>query len=77
MDNTILARFKKTISLTKEDLFLLLSVSPFIILILVDSNSFILGWNEGRGPILFGLIFLLLEWRDARETFFYRYRQNT
>ena len=73
MDNTILARLKKNINLTKEDLFLLLSVSPFIILILVDSNSFILGWNEGRGPILFGLIFLLLEWRDARETFFYRY----
>ncbi len=55
------------IRLSREDLILLLSISPIVLLIMVDPNSFILGWNEGRGPILFGLIFLLLEWRDARE----------
>lgn len=56
-----------SIGLKEEDKMLLLSISPILVLLIVDPNSFILGWNEGRGPILFGLIFLLLEWREARE----------
>ena len=51
----------------REDWILLLSISPIITLTIVDFNSFILGWNEGRGPILFGLMFLFLEWREARS----------
>ncbi|MEM2122388.1 MAG: archaeosortase/exosortase family protein [Candidatus Bathyarchaeia archaeon] len=50
-----------------EDGVLLLSVSPILVLMVEDPNSFILGWNEGRGPILFGLMFLFLEWREARS----------
>lgn len=54
-------------ALKREDGILLLSISPIIALIIVDFNSFVLGWNEGRGPILFGLLFLFLEWREARS----------
>lgn len=63
-------RFSKEIvliGLKREDKILLLSISPILILLIADPNSFLLGWNEGRGPILFGLIFLFLEWREARE----------
>ena len=54
-------------SFKSEDRILLLSISPILALIVADPNSFVLGWNEGRGPILFGLMFLILEWREARN----------
>lgn len=49
-----------------KDLLLLISVSPVLAVLAFDFNSFVLGWNEGRGGLLFAIFFLLMEWRDAK-----------
>jgi len=48
--------------------YLLPFVVPIVALFLVDQNQFILGWNEGAGGgFLFALVFLVMEWYDARR----------
>ncbi|HID17414.1 TPA: hypothetical protein EYP26_03880 [Candidatus Bathyarchaeota archaeon] len=49
-----------------KDILLLISISPILAVLAFDFNSFILGWNEGRGGLLFAIFFLLVEWRDSR-----------
>jgi thaumarchaeosortase len=51
-----------------KDSFLILFALPIIVLFIIDSNHFILGWNEGAGGgFLFAFVFLILEWYDARN----------
>jgi thaumarchaeosortase len=51
-----------------KDAFLILFAIPIIVLFIIDSNHFILGWNEGAGGgFLFAFVFLILEWYDARK----------
>ena len=45
----------------------LISISPILVLLVFDFNSFVLGWNEGRGGVLFVILFLLIEWFDSRR----------
>jgi len=47
--------------------FLLISLTPIIILWAVDPASFISGWNEGRSGLLFAAFFVVLEWYDGRR----------
>lgn len=49
-----------------SDGYLIISLLPIISLVLIDPRSFALGWNEGRGGFVFALLFLLMEWYDAR-----------
>ncbi|MBS7622487.1 archaeosortase/exosortase family protein [Candidatus Bathyarchaeota archaeon] len=54
--------------LRSADLFLAAFLIPLFTLLLIDSNHFILGWNEGAGAgFLFAFIFLTLEWYDVRR----------
>jgi thaumarchaeosortase len=46
--------------------FLLMILSPVMILLFVAPSSFISGWNEGRSGLLFAAFFVLLEWYDGR-----------
>jgi len=55
------------LSRRRDELVLLISLSPILALLLIDEKSFILGWNEGRGGLLFAILFLLIEWYDSRE----------
>lgn len=50
-----------------KDLFLFIAVSPLIAVLTMDFHSFTLGWNEGRGGLLFAVFFLVIEWYDARN----------
>jgi thaumarchaeosortase len=51
-----------------KDAFLIPFLVPIIVLLIIDPNHFILGWNEGAGGgFLFAFIFLILEWYDARK----------
>ncbi|MEM3072022.1 MAG: archaeosortase/exosortase family protein [Candidatus Bathyarchaeia archaeon] len=58
---------KGILSRRRDELVLLISLSPILALLLIDEQSFILGWNEGRGGLLFTILFLLIEWYDSRE----------
>ncbi len=58
---------KTASSLTRADYFILATILPFMALAFYDFNSFILGWNQGRGGLSFALFFLALEWYDARK----------
>ena len=51
-----------------EDLIVIFALSPIWAVLLLDFNSFALGWNEGRGGILFAVFFLLVEWLDSRKS---------
>jgi len=53
--------------LQSSDLFLAVSLVPILGLVILDPGSFTLGWNEGRGGFVFALLFLLMEWYDARS----------
>jgi len=46
--------------------FLLMSLTPVMILWVVAPSSFISGWNEGRSGLLFAAFFVVLEWYDGR-----------
>lgn len=48
---------------------MLMLLSPVVAILILDRNSFILGWNEGRGGLLFAVLFLLIEWYDSRDAF--------
>lgn len=47
--------------------FLVMSLSPAIVLWTVDPASFVSGWNEGRSGLLFASFFVALEWYDGRK----------
>ena len=49
--------------------FLLMSLTPIIVLWLIAPGSFISGWNEGRSGLLFAAFFVILEWYDGRKEF--------
>ena len=53
--------------ITQGDALILASLLPLLGVLLYDSESFILGWNEGRSGLLFGAFFLLMEWQEARN----------
>jgi thaumarchaeosortase len=50
-----------------KDVFLFIALSPLVTVLIMDFHSFTLGWNEGRGGLLFALFFLIIEWYDARD----------
>jgi len=58
---------KRRWRITRADLFIFASLLPLLGVLLYDSESFILGWNEGRSGLLFGAFFLLMEWQEARN----------
>lgn len=66
-DCNLLHRIKSTLDRYRGELVLVASFSPILALIILDQESFILGWNEGRGGILFAVLFFLIEWYDSRE----------
>lgn len=47
--------------------FLVLAVAPALYLLAVDTGSFSLGWNVGRGGLLFAAMFLGVEYWDERK----------
>lgn len=47
--------------------FLIAALTPVLLLLAIDPNSFISGWNEGRSGLLFASFFIILEWYDARK----------
>ena len=53
--------------ITQGDALILAALLPLLGVLLYDSESFILGWNEGRSGLLFGAFFLLMEWQEARN----------
>lgn len=53
--------------ITRADILIFASILPLLGVLLYDSESFILGWNEGRSGLLFGAFFLLMEWQEARN----------
>jgi len=60
-------RFKKKKRVLPGGLeFLLMSLTPVIILWAIAPSSFISGWNEGRSGLLFAAFFVVLEWYDGR-----------
>jgi len=58
---------KKRQRITLADILVLASLLPLLGVLLYDSESFVLGWNEGRSGLLFGAFFLLMEWQEARN----------
>ena len=48
-------------------IFLLPFALPLLMLFLVNTESFILGWNEGHGGLSFALLFLLIEWLESHK----------
>jgi thaumarchaeosortase len=55
------------------DVFLVPFAIPIAALFLIDSNNFILGWNEGAGGgLVFAFVFLTMEWYDARRSLDFR-----
>ncbi len=55
------------------DVFLVPFTIPIVALFLIDSNQFILGWNEGAGGgLVFAFVFLTMEWYDARRLLDFR-----
>ncbi|MBS7656132.1 hypothetical protein KEJ50_06520 [Candidatus Bathyarchaeota archaeon] len=50
-----------------KDLSLFIAILPLIAVLITDFHSFTLGWNEGRGGLLFAVFFLAIEWYDARS----------
>ena len=50
-----------------KDLLIAFSISPLLAILIIDFNSFTWGWNEGRGGLLFAILFLLIEWVDGRK----------
>lgn len=53
--------------ITRADILIFSSLLPLVGVLVYDSESFILGWNEGRSGLLFGAFFLLMEWQEARN----------
>ena len=47
---------------------LLVITAPVLILMAIDPDSFVAGWNEGRGGLVFALFFGAVEWYDLRPT---------
>ncbi len=47
---------------------LLVIIAPVLILMVIDPDSFVAGWNEGRGGLVFALFFGAVEWYDLRST---------
>jgi len=43
-----------------KDVFLFIALSPLVTVLIMDFHSFTLGWNEGRGGLLFALFFLII-----------------
>jgi thaumarchaeosortase len=62
--NTFKAFLKRKTFL--KDFSLFIAISPLIAVLIIDFHSFTLGWNEGRGGLLFAVFFLIIEWYDAR-----------
>jgi len=62
--------------ITRADLLIFASLLPLLGVLLYDSESFILGWNEGRSGLLFGAFFLLMEWQEARNLLTVRLTRN-
>jgi len=59
--------------LQSADVFLVPFTIPIAALFLIDSNHFILGWNEGAGGgLVFAFVFLTMEWYDARRLLDFR-----
>ena len=58
---------KRRRGITRADVLIFASLLPLLGVLLYDSESFILGWNEGRSGLLFGAFFLLMEWQEARN----------
>jgi len=59
--------------LGNKDAFLIPFLVPIAVLLLIDPNHFILGWNEGAGGgFLFAFVFLMLEWYDVRRLLEFR-----
>jgi len=46
--------------------FLLVTLTPVMILWVIVPGSFIAGWNEGRSGLLFTAFFVILEWYDGK-----------
>jgi len=63
---------KRRWRITRADVFIFASLLPLLAVLLYDSESFILGWNEGRSGLLFGAFFLLMEWQEARNLLTFR-----
>ncbi|MFH0848913.1 MAG: exosortase/archaeosortase family protein [archaeon] len=53
--------------LTRDLVVLLMILLPPIVLAIVDPDSFVAGWNEGRGGLLFAVFFAAIEWYDLRQ----------
>jgi len=48
--------------------FIYLASTPVIYLLLVDFDSFQMGWNQGRGGFIIAMIFLVLEFMQSRRS---------
>jgi len=60
--------FLRKMGLKAPDFYMAASLAPILGLAILDPSSFTLGWNEGRGGFVFALMFLFMEWYDARGT---------
>ena len=52
--------------LNKNEALFLVFILPILALFAADPDSFIFGWNQGRGGFLFALVFIIIEWFDAK-----------
>ncbi|MEM4649199.1 MAG: hypothetical protein QXP78_00865, partial [Candidatus Bathyarchaeia archaeon] len=62
-----LKKLTQKLKAINKDIFLFILLSPLITVLIIDFRSFTLGWNEGRGGLIFALFFLIIEWYDARN----------
>ena len=65
--NTSIFAKVKEILFSPTLIFLLPFALPLLMLFLANTESFILGWNEGHGGLSFALLFLLIEWLDSHK----------
>ncbi len=73
--NKLFKKAKETLPSGFE--FLLMSLTPVIILWAIAPASFVSGWNEGRSGLLFAAFFVILEWYDARRELQMRLNRKT
>lgn len=55
-----------TALIRSPDAILFFSAIPLLVLMAIDSRFFVAGWNEGKGGLLFAVLFLGMEWYDAK-----------
>jgi len=65
--NLWIMSFLRKMGLKAPDFYMTASLMPILGLAILDPTSFTLGWNEGRGGFIFALVFLFMEWYDARS----------